>query len=55
MNPELLAKYNVLGSWYSMPERLFGYKSKVIEKRFYDLIKAGCKIQKTLNFRKKFN
>lgn len=55
VSPELLSKYNVLGSWHSMPKRMFGYKKEEIQTRFYSLIKAGCRIQRRLNFKKKLN
>jgi len=54
-SPEILQKYNVLASWYSMPQRMFGYRREEIQKNFYDLVRAGCHIQRTLNFRHKLN
>lgn len=51
----MLSKYNVLSSWHSMPKRMFGYRKEEIQTRFYNLIKAGCRIQRRLNFKKKLN
>jgi hypothetical protein len=54
-SPEMLQKYNVLGSWYSMPERMFGYRREEIQKNFYDLVRSGCQIQRILNFKRKLH
>jgi hypothetical protein len=38
-----------------MPQRMFGYKREVIQSSFYELVKTGCQIQRTLNNKIKFS